>query len=63
MHRQFKVYLKGYGDPPCVNEADIKCGALIHKWDRNRVQTNPFKVMQSHEEGMRVSDGQVVELR
>ena len=50
VHRQFKVYWRGYGDPSWVNKADLNCGALIQEWDRDRVQKNRFEVMQLHEE-------------
>ena len=51
VHKQFKVYWRGYGDPSWVDEADLNCGELIHEWDRDRVQKNQFVVMQAHEEG------------
>ena len=50
VHRQFKVYWKGYGDPSWVDEADLNCGALIQEWDRDCVRNNGFEVMQLHEE-------------
>ena len=55
-HRQFKLHWKGYGDPSWVDGADLKCGALIQEWDRERVSKNRFEVMPSHEEYMHVSD-------
>ena len=51
VHRQFKVYWKGHGDPSWLEEVDLNCGALIQERDRDRVQKNRFEVMQSHEEG------------
>ena len=63
VHRQFKVFWKGYSDPSWVDGADLSCGALIQEWDRDRVRKNQFGVMQSHEEGIGVSEGQVVDLR
>ena len=50
VHRQFKVYWKGFQDPSWVDEADLNCGALLQEFERNRISRNRFEVMQSHEE-------------
>lgn len=50
IHRQFKVCWKGHPDPDWVDEADLKCGALLQEFERDRVNRSRFEVMQSHEE-------------
>ena len=51
VNRQFKGYWEGYGDPSWVDEADLKCRALIQECNRDRVRKSRFRVMQSQEEG------------
>ena len=50
IHRQFKVYWKGYPDPSWVDEADLNCGAMLRDFERDRISQNKFRMMQSHEE-------------
>uniref|UniRef100_A0AAV1VET2 Reverse transcriptase n=1 Tax=Peronospora matthiolae TaxID=2874970 RepID=A0AAV1VET2_9STRA len=49
VHRQFLVKWKGYPDLSWVDEADLRCGAILQEFERNRVSRNRFDVMQSHE--------------
>ena len=49
VHRQFLVKWKGYTDLSWVNEADLSCGAILQKFERNRVSRNRFEVMHLHE--------------
>ena len=50
IHRQFKVYWKGYPNPSWVDEADLNCGAMLRDFERDRISQNRFRMMQSHEE-------------
>ena len=43
VHRQFLVYWKGYTNHSWVDEADIKCGALLLDFDRTRASRNRLK--------------------
>ncbi|KAE8987054.1 hypothetical protein PF005_g17027 [Phytophthora fragariae] len=49
LHRELKVYWKGYAEPSWVDEADLNCGALMREYERELVNRNRFNVMQSHE--------------
>ena len=51
VHRQFKVYWKGYANPSWVDEAYLNCNALLRDFERGEISRNRFEVMQSHEEG------------
>ena len=63
VHRKFKVYWNGYGDPSWVDRADLNCVALVQDWNHDRVKKKRVRVMQSHEEiYMRVSNGHVVDI-
>ncbi|KAE9338881.1 hypothetical protein PF008_g11843 [Phytophthora fragariae] len=49
LHRELKVYWKGYAEPSWVDEADLNCGVLMREYERELVNRNRFNVMQSHE--------------
>ncbi|OWZ09562.1 hypothetical protein PHMEG_00017717 [Phytophthora megakarya] len=50
VHREFKVFWKGYREPTWVDEADLNCGALLAEFERTQTNHSRFNVMQSHEE-------------
>ncbi|POM65366.1 Hypothetical protein PHPALM_18926 [Phytophthora palmivora] len=50
VHREFKVFWKGYDDPSWEDEADLNCGALLHEYERRQTSRNCFDAMQTHEE-------------
>ncbi|OWZ07287.1 LOW QUALITY PROTEIN: hypothetical protein PHMEG_00020341 [Phytophthora megakarya] len=50
IYREFLVHWAGYDEPTWVDEADLKCGAIMNAFLRERANQNRFNVMQSHEE-------------
>ena len=49
IQRQYLVQWKGFGDSTWTYVENLNCGALLQEFDRDRVNKNGFKVMQSHE--------------
>ena len=48
VHRQFLVKWKAHPDLSWVDEADLRCGAILQDFERNRVSRNRSEVMYSH---------------
>ena len=49
IHKQYLVRWKEHSDLTWIDEADLKWGALLQEFDRDRVSRNRFEVIQSHE--------------
>ncbi|OWZ01475.1 hypothetical protein PHMEG_00027125 [Phytophthora megakarya] len=48
--REFLVHWPWYEDPTWIDEAHLNCGAIFHKFLRDRANQNRFGVMQYHED-------------
>ena len=49
VQRQYLVQWKGSVNPTWIDEVGLNCEALLQEFDRDRVSSNRFEVMQSHE--------------